>query len=54
MRARAREGGSETLANSGQLFVRSQALRRSLIYKDEHIIALNKPYDLAVQGGSKV
>ena len=31
-----------------------QVLRTSVIYKDEHVIALNKPYNLAVQGGSKV
>ena len=28
-------------------------MRSLVIYEDEHVIALNKPYDLAVQGGSK-
>ena len=29
-------------------------LRRRVLFKDEHVIALNKPAGLAVQGGSKV
>lgn len=29
-------------------------LKESIIYKDDHIIVLNKPYGLAVQGGSKI
>jgi 23S rRNA pseudouridine955/2504/2580 synthase len=29
-------------------------IKENIIYKDEHIIVLNKPYSLAVQGGSKI
>lgn len=31
----------------------AEALRRTVIYQDEYLIALNKPAGLAVQGGSK-
>lgn len=31
----------------------AEMIRKTLIYRDEHLIALNKPPGLAVQGGSK-
>lgn len=38
----------QKLSDEDAAFVRSLVL-----YEDEHVIALNKPYDLAVQGGTK-
>lgn len=29
-------------------------IKQSIIFKDENIIAINKPYDVAVQGGTKI
>ena len=32
----------------------SELIQKNIIFKDDYIIAINKPYDIAVQGGNKI
>lgn len=46
--------GARTVNKDSAYRQKLALLKDNIIYKDDHIIVLNKPYGLAVQGGSKI